>query len=257
MYNLLIAEYMKIKKNIALKLLIIGICILGVALSLNNIYSISLSYTDFQDETVTGLFSSALAMGHNFRHISELLSVFGGIYICYDFERKLCQSAIYSGCKRCNIFLSKMVVYFIISSTIFLVYALISTIIPTIVFKGYVKYNSSMIFPMIKIYFICIIYHFARISPIIFIAYLVRKTGTTLITWGLIYIAVDKLWQGVDELFPAIIDPVYDNTMWQIHKCIAPNMTYLSIFRVVGVSLMYIIVFVGIAYMVFRRKELK
>ncbi|GAA0075845.1 hypothetical protein UT300005_02230 [Clostridium sp. CTA-5] len=259
MYNLLIAECMKIKKNVALKMLIIGICVISVALSLNNIYSIKLCYEDLsQIESYSGAgqFCAALAMRHNFINISILLTVFGGIYICYDFERKLCQSAVYAGCKKLDIFFSKMIIYFIISAVLLLIYSFISTLIPSIVFSDYIKYNSSMILQMIKIYFVSIIFHFARLSPIILIAYFMRKTGITIILWGIIYIAVDKFWQGSVELFP-VIDKVYVNTIWQINKCITPNMTYLSAFRVVGVSLMYIIAFVGIAYMLFKREELK
>ncbi|WP_026888859.1 ABC transporter permease [Clostridium beijerinckii] len=260
MYNLLIAECMKIKKNIVLKMLIIGICVISVALSLNNIYSIKLCYGDLsQIESYEGIsqFCAALAMRHNFENISILLSVFGGIYICYDFERKLCQSAVYAGCKKLDIFFSKMIIYFIISAVLLFIYSVISTLIPSIVFPDYIKYNSSMILQMIKIYFVSIIFHFARLSPIILIAYFMRKTGITIILWGIVYIAVNKFWEGMDELFPVIIDPVYGNTIWQINKCITPNMTYLSLFRVVGVSLMYIIAFGGIAYMLFKRKELK
>lgn len=255
MYNLLIAEYMKIKRNTALKLVVIGICILAIGLSINNIYDIGLACGDFEDETVESLFCSALAMGHNFRHISELLSVFGGIYICYDFERKLCQSAICSGCKKSDIFFSKMIIYFIISSTIFLVYALISTLIPTIVFGNCIKYNNSMIFPMIKIYFICIIYHFARISPIILIAYMVRKTGTTLISWGLLYIGIERAWQGL-SLVSETVDNINNNTIWMIHKLINPEMTYLVLLHVLLVCVLYIVISWGGAYISFKRKEL-
>lgn len=261
MYNLLIAECMKIKKNSALKMLIVGICVISVGLSLNNIYSIKLCYSDLsQIESYEGAseFCAAIAMGHNFISISILLTVFGGIYICYDFERKLCQSAVYAGCKKSDIFFSKMIIYFIISAVLLFIYSFISTLIPSIVFPDYIKYNSGMILQMIKIYFVSIIYHFARVSPIILVAYFMRKTGSTIILWGIVYISVGIFWQGITELFPGgIIDKVYDNTIWQINKCITPNMTYLSIFTVVGVSLMYIIVFVGIAYMVFKRKELK
>lgn len=258
MYNLLIAECMKIKKNTALKLLIAGICVISIALSLNNIYTIKLCYGDLsQIESCEGTsqFCAALAMGHNFRNISILLSVFGGIYICYDFERKLCQSAVYAGCRKVDIFFSKMIIYFIISALLLFIYSVISTSIPSIFFHDYIKFNSSMILQMIKIYFLCIIYHFARLSPIILIAYFIRKTGTTIILWGVIYVAVGKFWEGIVELFPAI-DKVYVNTIWQINKCITPNMTYLSMLRVAGVSLMYIIFFCGIAYMLFKREEL-
>lgn len=259
MYNLLIAECMKIKKNVALKMLIIGICVISVALSLNNIYTIKLCYGDLsQIESYEGIsqFCDALAMGHNFRNISILLSVFGGIYICYDFERKLCQSAVYAGCKKLDIFFSKMIIYFIISAVLLFIYSVISTLIPSIFFHDYIRYNSSMILQMIKIYFVSIIFHFARLSPIILIAYFMRKTGITIILWGIVYIAVGKFWEGIVELFP-VIDKVYVNTIWQINKYITPNMTCLSVFRVVGVSLMYIIAFGGIAYMLFKREELK
>ncbi|NMF03695.1 ABC transporter permease [Clostridium beijerinckii] len=261
MYNLLIAECMKIKKNVVLKMLIIGICAISVALSINNIYNIKVCYTDLsQMESYSGAsqFCAALAMGHNFLNITIPLTVFGGIYICYDFERKLCQSSVYAGCKKFDIFFSKMIIYFIISAVLLLIYSGISTLIPSIVFSDYIKYNNSMILQMIRIYFVSIIYHFARVSPIILAAYFMKKTGPTVILWGIIYIAVDKFWQGITELFPGgIVDKVYDNTIWQINKCITTDMAYLSVFRVVGVSLIYIIVFVGIAYILFKREEIK
>ncbi|NSB90533.1 hypothetical protein FHX95_003977 [Clostridium saccharobutylicum] len=260
MYNLLIAECMKVKKNVALKMLVIGICGISVSLAINNIYGIKVCYAELsQIESYSGAsqFCDAIAMGHNFENISILLSVFGGIYICYDFERKLCQSAVYAGCKKFDIFFSKMIIYFIISAVLLLIYSVISTLIPSIVFSDYIKYNSSLILQMIRIYFVSIIYHFARLSPIILVAYFMRKTGPTIILWGIVYIAVKKFWEGIDELFDVIVDPIYGNTIWQINKCIELNMTYLSVFRVVGISLIYIIVFVGIAYMLFKREELK
>lgn len=155
-----------------------------------------------------------------------------------------------------DIFFSKIISYFIICAAVLLVYSVISTLIPSIVIKDYIKYNSSIILDMIKIYFVSIIYHFARVSPIMLAAYLLRKTGPTIVLWGIIYIGVDKFWQGVTELYP-IADKIYDNTIWQINKCITPAMTYLSMFRVLAVSLLYIVICLGLSFMFFKRQELK
>ncbi|NYC27506.1 hypothetical protein [Clostridium saccharobutylicum] len=80
MYNLLIAECMKVKKNVALKMLVIGICGISVSLAINNIYGIKVCYAELsQIESYSGAsqFCDAIAMGHNFENISILLSVFG------------------------------------------------------------------------------------------------------------------------------------------------------------------------------------
>lgn len=46
MYNLLIVECIKIKKNIILKMLIIGMCFIIVVLLINNIYGIKVCYVE-------------------------------------------------------------------------------------------------------------------------------------------------------------------------------------------------------------------
>lgn len=263
MLNLIHAEIYKLTKSTGAK----------VAFIISSISAISLaciSHFIARGTLSTDIIGSASGLSE-VMIISLLGSLMAGILVCTDFETKTIHDAVVCGDGRRAVVLSKIIVFVLMIAILMLPYAIVTLIGfstgAEFIFVSSVCTNimaenvalgvsASVIFKIIAIFLVEIIVYAGRLSICIPIAFKAKKPivvmGIGFILSGLIDLVIvlmDKI-PGFSKIIS--ITPYYRDYI------LIPMGTGVgTLLKVIGISVLFIVIMTLIAYKIFKRAEIK
>ena len=265
MYNLIRADFFKLRKSTAIKI-IFGITTICAITMTVIAYLISQGKIDASMTGIGFLFSDINVM-------SILGAVIAGIIICGDFENKTIHDAIACGCSRSAIIISKAIVFFCAIAFALLPYVVVTGIgISTgsefsmgSIALGFLNMltrdagtviSLSEICKMLVVMITLTIVYMAQLSICLPIALVLKKpVFVVAIFYGLSILSGQLM--GLAARYP-----VFD----RVFTCMpfGGNYSYLTldsgagdIFKAIAVSLIFIIVMIAVTYCGFRKQEIK
>ncbi len=240
MINLFKSEFMKLYKSSSLKIIIL----LGIAMSLIFHLTVVTHVTGY-NALVGSMQDTPLVM--------LLAGIFAGLFIGNDFSNRTIQSEISLGYTRFKVFLSKSIVFLIGSCIIILIYPITSIIICNITngFGEIINYN--IIKDIIRMVLLFLIVNCGTLSVCVIVGFTVRNVGASIgSSIGILIIG--------SVIIDAISNKYNFNkftTVGWSKLILIPNMTIIEILQALIVSGVTLIISLFVAYLIFKKADLK
>lgn len=265
MYNLIRADLFKLRRSMAIKLL------LGIT-TVSAVAMVLMSYLILQGK----IDASMAGIGFMFSDInviSILGAVIAGIFICGDFDNKTIQNAIASGCSRGNVILSKATVFCCAISLILLPYAIITSIALSTgsefgmgsIAIGFLNiltseagrvFSASDIWKLLAVMLTLIIVYVAQLSVCVPLALIIKKPVLVIAIYYGFSIFTGQL-QRLGDSSP-VFEAIFSSTPYGGNYIFVTLDTAVEVLlKAVVVSLVFIMVMLFITYGVFRKSEIK
>jgi ABC-type transport system involved in multi-copper enzyme maturation permease subunit len=181
-------------------------------------------------------------------------SVFTGIYFTSAFQERMIQSAVMAGNSRFRIVISKCIAYYTAMIIFILCPILIATLTMTAIF-GVGTIAGNIILLMLRTVLLVILVNIATMSVCIPISFFAKNIGSSI---G-INVGVILVWYGLTQSFitnPQVMKVLQYTSMGQSFL-IFGELSGSDILRVVVVSVATIFASIFVAYIKFRKEELK
>lgn len=182
-------------------------------------------------------------------------SVFAGIYFTSAFQERMIQSAVMAGNSRFKIVISKCIGYY----TAMIIFVLCPILIATFAMTGILGVGTittgNVILVMLRTVLLVILVHIATMSVCIPISFFAKNIGLSI---G-INVGVILIWNGLTQSFiasPQVMNVLKYTSMGQSFL-IFGELSGSDILRIVVVSVVTIFISIFIAYIKFRKEELK
>ena len=182
-------------------------------------------------------------------------SVFAGIYFTSAFQERMIQSAVMAGNSRFRIVISKCIGYY----TALIIYILCPILIATLTMTGILGVGTittgNVILVMLRTVLLVILVAIATMSVCIPISFFAKNIGSSI---G-INVGVILIWYGLTQSFitnPQVMKVLQYTSMGQSFL-IFGELCGSDILRVVVVSLVTIFLSILVAFITFRKEELK
>ena len=234
------AELLKLRKSSGFLTLLLAMLGIGTALGFILLSAV---------EPVTGL--DAFERGVMTVEINIIvLSIFAAIFVCGEFENRTIGTGIFCGCSRLSILLAKIIVYFI-GAAILATGLLAMIVIITTIQNGFgSELTADMVVYLVRTFALYLLGRLALASFCAMIGFIVRSVIGTIgvgvcASIALVFIAMQGP-QGIVKF----------TFMWQLCKILLLNGTQDILFSVL-VSVANIAVMLFVAYLVFRKTDLK
>ncbi|WP_167957737.1 hypothetical protein [Anaerosporobacter faecicola] len=260
MINLLHADLFRLKKSKALKgcLLVVTICAVLLAFVSHGVME---GEIDIAANTVSGLSDIFL--------MSVIVPLMVGILICGDFESKDIHDAI--SCGRSAIVLSKTISFLLVVCILVLPYVLVafigflsggsfselfgfSSYTNLLASTGNYQKDSATILKTIGLLFTTIILYAGRLSICIPVAFAVRKPVLVTAIGVVFGFVVDAAVAGMEKI-DGLCDLI-DMTPYT-HQVITLEQSGGEYIKTIFISVVFIVIMSGIAYLLFRKSEVK
>lgn len=260
MINLIHAELYKIRKTGVFKIgvLITAVCafVLGVLC-----YNIGTGAVDIPMQSLSGL-SDIFIM-------SVMGPLMAGVLICNDFDSKNIHDEI--SCGRWAIVFSKSVVYLLLVAVLVLPYAIVgfigfvtettfaspfaySTYLTLMVNKAGYVVDGTNIAKSIVVLAISLLLYAARLSFCIPVAFKVRKTVAVTVIGVVVGFVIDFIINVLSKI-PGV-DTLVKFTPYSTAIVTMEN-TSGELWRIVGSSVLFIVIMIAITYGIFKKAEIK
>lgn len=182
-------------------------------------------------------------------------SVFAGIYFASAFQERMIQSAVMAGNSRFRILISKCIGYY----TALIIFILCPILIATLTMTGILGVGTittgNVILVMLRTVLLVILVHIATMSICIPISFFAKNIGLSI---G-INVGVIIIWNGLTQSFigsPQAMKVLQYTSMGQSFF-IFGELSGSDILRILVVSVVTIFASIFVAYIKFRKEELK
>lgn len=265
MYNLIRADFFKLRKSMAIKILFGITTVSAVTVAV-------LAYLIQQgklDASMTGM--GFLISDTNM--ISILGAVIAGVFICGDFDNKTIHDAIANGCSRGTIIASKATVFSCAIGFILLPYAIITGIalgtgskfnmgsvslgfLHLLTSEAGTAFSASEIWKLFAVMLSLIIVYMAQLSICLPLAFALKKPVLVVaIYYGFTILCAQLM--GLKDSSP-IFDRIFACTPYGGNYTFATLDTGMGdIIKAISVSLIFIIAMIAVTYCAFRKSEIK
>ncbi|MBH5319517.1 ABC transporter permease [Paenibacillus sp. GSMTC-2017] len=265
MLNLIGADLYKLRKSVAIKVLF-AITTLSAFITAIIAYLIPLNKIEAGITGLGFMFSDV--------HVISIIGAFlAAVYICGDFENKTIHDTISNGNSRTSIIISKATVFFIAIVFVLLPYAIITGIslstdsafsmgslavgfLHLLTTEHGAAFSASEIMKLLSIMFTLMIVYIAQLSLCVPLAIALKKPILVIaIFYGFSIISAQS--KGLGESYP-LFDRIFSFTPYGGHYAFLTLDTRIGdIMKAVGMSLLFIIFMLVIAYSLFRKSEIK
>jgi ABC-2 type transport system permease protein len=265
MFNLILADLFKLRKSMAIKI-ILGITTVSSVIMAIMAYLIPLGKID----------SSLTGLGFMFSD-TNMLSILGavvaGVFICGDYENKTIHDAITSGNSRIAVIISKAATFFIAITIILLPYAIVTGVAlgtgsefnmgsATIGFLNLLTKDSQTTLTLMKIgkllvvMLSMVIVIMAQLSICIPLALVLKKPVLVVaINYGVSILSGQLM--GLKERFP-LFERIFNCTPYGgTYSFLTIESGAGDITKAISISIVYIIGMIVITYLAFRKSEIK
>lgn len=265
MYNLILADLFKLRKSMAIKILI-GITTVSAVVMAVFAYLVPQGKIDASSAGIGFLFSDASM-------ISLIGAVIAGIFICGDFDNKIIHDAAAGGCSRLAIILSKTAVFFCALTFVLIPYAVITAIgissgskfslgsmaagfLHVLTSNAGNSISASGIWKIIGLMLVLVILYWAQMSICVPLAFALKKPVLIVpINYGfsILYPQLMKIAErnkALDRIFA--LTPFGGN-----YELMTLNTKTGCIIKATFVSIIFIIVMTAVTYLVFRKSEIR
>ena len=182
-------------------------------------------------------------------------SVFAGIYFTSAFQERMIQSAVMAGNSRFRIVISKCIGYYTAMIIFILCPILLATLTMTGIFGVGTIATGNVILVMLRTVLLVILVNIATMSVCIPISFFAKNIGLSI---G-INVGVILIWYGLTQSFianPQVMKVLQYTSMGQSFL-IFGELSGSDILRIVVVSVVTIFASIFVAYIKFRKEELK
>jgi ABC-type transport system involved in multi-copper enzyme maturation permease subunit len=181
--------------------------------------------------------------------------VFAGIYFTTAFQERMIQSAVMAGNSRFKIVISKCLGYYTALIIFILCPILIATLTMTGILGAYTIATGNIILVMLRTVILVVLVNIATMSVCIPISFFAKSIGLSIA----INVGVILIWNGLTQSFianPQVMKVLQYTSMGQSFLMFG-ELSGSDILRIVVVSAVTIFASVFVAYIKFRKEELK
>lgn len=265
MLNLVRADLYKLRKSIAIKILL-GITILSSIAMLMIAYQIPQGNIDSSMTGIGFMFSDINVM-------SILGAVLAGLFICGDFESKVIHNAISNGNSRSSIIISKAITYVFALEMILIPYVIVTVIAINTGYKysmgsvsvGFLNIltsvagtaiNSSEVIKLFIVIITLMLVYAAQLSVCIPLAFISRKPVLVVaVSYGISILSAQL--SNLKDSSPLFYKLFSFTPFGGNHSMITLSTQTPEIIKAFTVSIFFIALIVLITYFLFRRQEVK
>jgi ABC-2 type transport system permease protein len=265
MLNLIQADLFKLRKSIAIKVLL-AITTVSAALMAVIAYLIPLGKLNDSMTGIGFLFSDVNVMG-------ILGGCVAGLYICGDFDNKTLQDAVANGYSRGAIIVSKAVLLGISLAVILLPYAVITVIFLSTGYEfsmgavavGFLNVLTSdwdtlltapQVLKMLAVFLTLIIVYVAQFSISVPLAFVLKKPILVVaICYG--FSILSAQFVRLSESSPVFKNIISSTPYGGSHAFITLDSSAGDMFKAIAVSIIFMVVVLAFTYSIFRKAELK
>ncbi|MGI6104772.1 MAG: ABC transporter permease [Raoultibacter sp.] len=256
MINLMKAEFLKLKKSLPFKLVVLAMLVLSIVAAFS-----SLSYVGSPSaEELEMVFSGYEAFFVSLRDtttIAMLGVLLVGIVVCSDFDNRTIQAEISSGHKRISVLLSKYVVFFVALFIAVFPYPFMRAILQGLLIGLGIELSLGVIFHMLLSCITVVFVSTALISISILFAFVLRNTIITVVASLVLIVLGGNALLSFGISIPALGN-VLARTPLGLGKDLYENgYAAPDLFLALGVSVIVIVVMIVVTQLFFRRAELK
>ena len=265
MYNLIVADLFKLRKSMAIKILL-------AITTLSALVMVWIAYLIPQGK----MDGSMIGMGFMFSDmnvISILGAVIAGVFICGDFDNKTIHDAIATGHSRWTVVISKATASCCAMVIILLPYAIITGIalstgsefsmgsvslgfLNVLTSEGSISFSTAELGRLLGVMLTLIIVYVAQLSITVPLAFMLKKPVLVIVIYYGFSIFCGQL-AGVGNHFP-LLDRIFTSTPYGANYTLVTLDTSTGdILQAISVSLIFIVVMLVVAFSVFRRSEIK
>lgn len=253
MLNLIRCEFLKLRKSMAFKVILVIIFVYGTMMTITNIIQVT------PTTPTNGISAFLFALAEQSSIVIIMGAVMAGIFICTDFENRTLQNAIACGHSRMTLLISKAIAYFLSMSLIMIPYPIIIGVSISI-HNGFGMSLSfeillKLLLSMISIIFINIV----GLSVCVFLAFMIRKSGAVIGSCigvlALINVVIGVLSRVSNEIQPVL--KYFPSITGLGNSVLTQQANYGVFISAIFISLLYMGIILVITGGIFRRAELK
>lgn len=265
MLNLIQADIFKLRKSVAIKILL-GITTVSAAIMAVIAYLIPLGKMDAGMTGIGFMFS-------DINVISILGGIIAGVIICGDFENKTIHNSIANGCSRGAVIISKAFVLGFALAFILLPYAVITGIaldtgsefsmgsvavgfLHLLTAEGSTAFSASEIWKMFAVMLTLVIVYVAQLSICVPLAFMLKKPIFVVAIYYGFSIFTAQLLR-LSESSP-MFDRIFSLTPYGgKHAFITLDTITGDLVKAIAISLIFICIMLAVTYSAFRKSEIK
>lgn len=252
MYNLVKSEFFKLKHN---PIFLYAPCLMVISIIGNIIDSIH--YINIALEAGWQSYEGVTCFINNLYVDNSILIlniILATIFICYDFDHRIIQAQISSGCNKLKMLLSKVIVTFIAITIFTALYTFIYTIIISIYNNFGTHFTFIMFKRMILDYIFSLLIHTGLLSFVVTFSYLFKKSGLAVAANAFSFIVITFVLDKISTKL-TLVNKFMDFIIF--NHDLTLNLTQNEIFTAILASLTSILINLFISYCIFKHSELK
>ncbi len=260
MLNLIQSERLKLRKSLSFKILNLSAVVLALILTVMIILAANMS--GVEEITVTGntLISGLDAFTNALEETqlnSLLLSVFAGLFICGDFSNRTICLSLSSGHTRFHVSMSKLIVYFMGSFVLILIFPIVLTTTVTLLNGFGAEITAELFRYMLRSLLLYLLLSLANASIYAMVAFLLKSVGPS-IGAGLGFMLIYSLVLQSSQLGGNSLGwLVRYSSLGQLYQCATLNMSTGDIFLALAVGAVTLLITVTITHLHFKKADLK
>ncbi|WP_194191950.1 ABC transporter permease [Clostridium chrysemydis] len=243
MINLLKLEIFKLKKNLSFKI----ICLAVIFIELVYVY---------KNGTITGIKAFECSM-YDVATMMVVGAIFSSLFIGGEFLNRTINQQIVSGYSRISVFFSKVIITFLATEILMIIYPITSVFINTLTNGFGCDFNSNVLLYIVRVLFLRVIIDFSLISLLIFFAFLFKDTLKT------IGVSILTFLIGTGCLFTLSKSNEFINLIYKLtansqsRLIISADISVDNIIFLLLSNLIIMFILIYISYIQFRRYDLK
>ncbi len=258
MYNLIKADFFKLRKALSYKILLIvevALCLLlvGMMIYAANNLEIPEGVTISGDLSMSG-FDGFLSSLTQVQFNITYLSIFAALFICSDFTNRTIVGALSTGHSRISVIFSKLIVYLVGAVGLLLVMPVLMTLLLTIINGFGRELTGELIGFMVRSSALYLLQNLAMACFCALLAYIFKSIGPVVgSAIGSLMILNILAQLNINETFTNILKLTF---IWQAQFFVKLEQTG-DILLCVAVGVLTILITTAAGYLCFKRTDLK
>lgn len=256
MKQLVYCELLKAKKSSGFRIVLGIVFLLAVAISLSSISFKSADVTERMDVATSGIdaFFVALRDLPIYMIIGVLLV---SIVICGDFENRLIQAEISSGNSRTHVFLSKVIAVALLFSIVSFFYPFTRLLVQGVFGSFGITLSLSVVLLLLLYYLTSVFIYLSLLSICFLLAFVIQKS-TVVIAFGILLLVVgSSAISAFGVAFPKIGQILLYTPFGMNRALFDAGLNPMCMLTLIGLSLTYLALFLGVTNILFQKAELK